>query len=379
MQLPGGPHMSGEARKLIENTTHIGRPARFRSGTEAVDRRIDEIARSGGAGRVRRILEELDVIAGHFEQAAVQTVRSRLAAVLGTFSDRQVAVSGRLAARLASSPYDAHRIEMLEGLLDVLHDRAPAPRAAVPPMRRWEWLAFFEAYFSNFIEGTEFGVDEARRIAVEGLVPEARPEDAHDVSATYRLAVDPVERSRVPRSGEELVGILKERHRVLMAARPDKRPGEFKNALNYAGGYQFVEPDLVEGTLVRGFDVVTGLTGPFNRAVAMMALVTECHPFDDGNGRIARLAANSELSAAGEVRITMPNVYRNNYLAGLSGFSNGTGRGEPLVEVISFAQRWTAAVDWSTFEVSHQQLIACNAYADSGIAEATGQRLLMPR
>ena len=32
-------------------------------------------------------------------------------------------------------------------------------------------MPFFESYFSNFIEGTEFGVEEARKIAVDGEVP----------------------------------------------------------------------------------------------------------------------------------------------------------------------------------------------------------------
>ena len=41
-------------------------------------------------------------------------------------------------------------------------------------------LAFFETYFSNFIEGTEFAVDEAADIAFRGTVPNERPADAHD-------------------------------------------------------------------------------------------------------------------------------------------------------------------------------------------------------
>ncbi len=73
------------------------------------------------------------------------------------------------------------------------------------PMRRWQWLPFFEAYFSNFIEGTEFGVDEARRIAVDGVPFAGRLEDGLDITATYRLAVNPADQVRVPTSGEELV------------------------------------------------------------------------------------------------------------------------------------------------------------------------------
>src|SRR4051812_32546530 len=48
----------------------------------------------------------------------------------------------------------------------------------------------------------------------------------------------------------------------------------------------------------------------------------------DGSGRVARIAANAELTATGQIRIVIATVYRNNYLAGLSAVSSGAGRGE---------------------------------------------------
>jgi Fic/DOC family len=286
--------------------------------------------------------------------------------------------STRLRARLAGEPYDQHRLDIFTQMAELLEDIAPVPRPAFGPASRWEWEPFFEAYFSNFIEGTEFGVEEARRIAVEGEVPAARPADAHDVTATFRIASDPVMRSATPASGTELVDLLREQHSALMAARSDQRPGEFKESPNYAGGYAFVAPELLVGTLRRGFDCFARITDPFQRAVALMLLVTESHPFDDGNGRLARLIANGALSHAGQVRIVVPTVYRNNYLAGLAGVSNRAGRGETLVSVLSFAQRWTAAVDWTDFTRADETLRSVDAYMDPGLADASGIRLRLP-
>ncbi len=61
MELPDGLRMSGPARALVENVTLKGRPAKFRAGTAAVDDRIDELARSGGTGRISATLDQLDV------------------------------------------------------------------------------------------------------------------------------------------------------------------------------------------------------------------------------------------------------------------------------------------------------------------------------
>jgi len=198
------------------------------------------------------------------------------------------------------------------------------------------------------------------------------------VAATYQIVSDPASNALAPASGDELINELRDLHAILMAARPEKRPGEFKFRRNYAGGYAFVEPDLVVGTLRRGFDIFSSVTDPLQRAVALMLLVTECHPFDDGNGRLARIVSNGVLSAAGQVRIVIPTVYRNNYLAGLAGVSNGNDRGESLIAVLRFAQRWTGAIDWTTFEAADEEMRKLDVYTDSGLAEASGIRLRLP-
>ena len=47
----------------------------------------------------------------------------------------------------------------------------------------------------------------------------------------------------------------------------------------------------------------------FPRALLAMFVVAEVHPFNDGNGRLARLVMNSQLSANEEARIIIPTLY----------------------------------------------------------------------
>ena len=269
-------------------------------------------------------------------------------------------------------------MQLLHGLITTLERTAPRPLPALGPAGRWRWLPFFEAYFSNFIEGTEFGVDEARRIAVEGIIPAARPADANDISATYQLTSQPPYQARTPASAGELLDTLHDWHALLMAARPDKRPGLFRNEPNYAGGYQFVHPDLLEGTLRRGFDALDPLTDPFHRAVAMMFLLTECHPFDDGNGRISGSCPTPNSAPPVRSGSSSPPCTATTTWPPSHGLSNQAGTGESLIAVLQFAQRWTAAINWPTFETANDDLTASNAYLDSGIADNTGQRLQLP-
>ena len=108
-----------------------------------------------------------------------------------------------------------------------------------------------------------------------------------------------------------------------------------------------------------------------------MFLITEVHPFTDGNGRTARLLMNAELSAAGEERIIIPTVYRNNYLAACKALSH-SGVSEPLIRVLDYAWRWSASINWQDVESTRQTLESCNAFVDPQFAEQNGIRLKMP-
>jgi Fic/DOC family len=227
-------------------------------------------------------------------------------------------------------------------------------------------ISFFDAYFSNFIEGTRFEVGEAHDIVFEGKIPERRPEDAHDVLATFQLVGS---RATMARSVmhfsdyAEFEGALRGAHAAVMAARPDVRPGEFKQAVNVAGDTTFVAPDLVRGTLRHGFEIARGLSEPFHRAAAIMFVLSEVHPFDDGNGRIARAFMNAELISGGQRRMLIPNVYRDEYLTGLRVLTR-QGHPDPFIQALDFAQRYTAAISFADYDHAAATLRATNAFEE---------------
>lgn len=383
--LPGdmpfdGLHMSGVARSLLENAETGGRPAKHRpsraAGMEAVGDRIDQLAATGNGSHLATALASFEEIRGVFEPATVEKVRVLLAAASGTYSGSPID-SERLQARVDGTPYDAARVELFAKAAVELQAIAPITRPVIGPDADRKWLPFFEAYFSNYIEGTRFSVEEAYAIAIEGEMPEARPKDAHDVSGTYRIVNDWDLMSQAPRDADDLISMLKDRHRVLMAGRPERRPGEIKTEFNYAGATTFVAPNHVEGTLRAGWEHLSGLVDPFHRSVMTMFLITECHPFDDGNGRVARVMTNVELVARGQHRIVIPTCYRNNYLATLNGATNGSGVAA-LTAALDFSRRWVAAVDWSDWDRCRADLDDSNAFEDPAVAEHSGRRLRLP-
>lgn len=54
------------------------------------------------------------------------------------------------------------------------------------------------------------------------------------------------------------------------------------------------------------------------------------------------------------------------------------GRPEPLIRMLDYAQKWTAAIDWRSVEEKHRGLDECNAFLGPNVAEEEVKRLRMP-
>ena len=80
----------------------------------------------------------------------------------------------------------------------------------------------------------------------------------------------------------------------MMAMRPEVLPGELKSQRNLAGNTTFVEPGLVVGTLREAGLLMHDVDAGFPRALLAMFVVAEVHPFNDGNGRLARLVISAQ-------------------------------------------------------------------------------------
>ena len=93
-------------------------------------------------------------------------------------------------------------------------------------------MAFFETYFSNFIEGTDFQVNEAHRIIETGQLVVGRHAGSPDVLGTYQLCSNVAGMRVVPQSAGDLLTILQRRHAQPMRARLGKRPVQWQEYAN---------------------------------------------------------------------------------------------------------------------------------------------------
>jgi hypothetical protein len=369
-------YLSSWPRRFLDNM----RRSRARSGTRRtlsrpeLEAQLERLLANQGEGELNRLRDEATQIAGELDRdRELAELSSLTGALLGTRETRLASALGR--ATQAGESWDEARLALFDVLFAALHEHVPLDRPAAE--RISPTFSFFEAYFSNFIEGTEFTVEEAHDIVFRAVVPVDRPKDAHDVLGTFDLVSDPALRARTPSSAEDLKSLLSKFHERIMAGRPEERPGHFKTRKNRAGNTEFVAPSRVLGTLRRGYERYGALESGFARAVFAMFLVAEVHPFSDGNGRVARALANAELSAAGQQRLTIPIVYRDDYLQALRAMSRLSAPGA-LIKVLARAQAWAGGVDWSSMASAETDLKRTNALLTPEEADERGVILRTP-
>lgn len=355
--------VSSLPRALLENLS-ISRGVAKNVDVTQVERRLEQILRDGGEAAVNALRDRARAIAHelgwHFELERLEAI---VGALLGTRASAGVQ-SDVARARALGEPYDERCLERLQILVGELRGR----RLAVPESRgfgeHFRNKAFFEAYFSNYIEGTTFELDEAERIVFDGKIPAHRPEDAHDIQSTFDIVSDPNEMRRVPDGFDAFRGLLQDRHAKLMAPRPAVLPGTFKQTNNRAGSTLFVHPDYVVGTLRRGLDLYRDLEPGFARAVFVMFLVVEVHPFVDGNGRIARIMMNAELVSAAQSTIIIPTVYRDEYIDTLRAMTR-QHRPSPVVDMLARAQKFSN-LDFADYPAVVKRLVGDNWFEEPG-------------
>ncbi|MBP3403134.1 MAG: Fic family protein [Alphaproteobacteria bacterium] len=358
-------YLPSTARKFLESMRISRRKKsienRYLSQTE-LEEKLDAFIRINGEDGVNKLRDQMRGLAPALDlKDEFEKINALIGALLHTHTSVLLSPAGK--ARSSGKAFDPDRAVLFSSLYDALTARAPVFRKTTENGN--SVLCFYEAYFSNYIEGTKFPIEDAMEIVFENKIPEHRPEDAHDIAGTYGVLSDMREMSKTPKNEDDLFELLKTRHKKIMIGRPNKNPGRFKQKRNQAGSTVFVDPGLIEGTLQNGFKLYRKLDNAFSRAVFMMFLISEVHPFDDGNGRLSRIMMNAELIADNEQRIIIPTVYRSNYLMALKGLSHN-GITDAFIKTLDFAQKYTKAINWGNLQQAGNMLKATNAFIENG-------------
>ena len=329
-----------------------------------LEQRLQKKLLANGENELNRLRDQARKIAADLKMENEFRLLDKIIGAILSTRDAETLQSESAKAWAAGEPYDPQRVELFTLLFEQLANKDfkhyPDINTTEPAYKNF---AFFESYFSNYIEGTEFEVEEAKQIVDTGVAIPARDEDSHDVLGTFYITSNRKEMSILPKDPDEMINILQRRHSILLSARPSKSPGLFKEQNNKAGNSHFVDYRLVRGTLKKGFEVYRAIQDPVARAYFILFMISEVHPFTDGNGRISRIMMNAELSAAGMSKIIIPTVYRIDYIDALKRL---TQNGEPatIIRAMERVRLFSSGLDGSDYDSLKAYLEQCNAFRD---------------
>ena len=362
-----GLYVSQKPRAFLENlqTTRNAGPTSKCLTLPEIEEKLEQIIRVNGESEINNLRDDAKKIATKLKMKKEYEGLNKIISALLTTQPSRILSSPLAKARAFGSPFDPDRIQLFEEVFRVLQNQEfknrPDKNTSIQSFRNF---AFFESYFSNYIEGTVFEVEEAKQIIKSDAPLSTRNEDSHDVLGTYHLVSNSEEMSRIPATAEELLNILRERHKILLSARPSKHPGLFKDKNNFAGQTSFVDFNLVKGTLIQSFDFYRAITHPFAKAAYIMFVISEIHPFLDGNGRIARVMMNAELVKAGHSKIIIPTVFRDDYMGALRKLTRQRDT-DTYIRMLQRAQEFSENVSGDNMNAMQDYLKKCNAFSES--------------
>ena len=227
------------------------------------------------------------------------------------------------------------RVDELKSQVDALRPIDVEQEARVMQMFRLEWN-----YHSNAIEGNTLTLGETRAFLLHGITAQGKPfRDYLDIKGHNEAIVylEDMVRGQEPLTE----AVIRELHRILLvepyeddaitsAGWPTRRRiaiGQYKTAPNHVrtstGETHFYatpeETPAMMGDLIAWLrrETERGELHPLMLAATFHYRFVAIHPFDDGNGRMARLLMNLVLMQRGFVPIVIKLESRVDYLLAL--------------------------------------------------------------
>ena len=177
---------------------------------------------------------------------------------------------------------------------------------------------------SNSIEGNSLTLRETELVLSKGVTVSGKPLKDHLEAVNLAIAWDRVKALAQPCSSlteRDLLAL----HQILLTRIQDGTNGSYRTYAVRVVGSNHVPPNAVQvpDLMAELFASLSAIADPVERAARFHHGIASIHPFVDGNGRVARLAMNFILLAAGFPPISIPTDLRHTYYNALEAADSG--------------------------------------------------------
>jgi len=199
--------------------------------------------------------------------------------------------------------------------------RPLSPESVASLAAAWDVRMVYE---SNAIEGNSLTLRETELVLSKGVTVSAKPLKDSIEAVNLRKAWETVKqlaRPDAPVAEHDLLDL----HRIVMTRVEDSHAGSYRTSAVRIAGAKHLPPSplKVPDLMSQLFAGLAAINDPVERAARLHHGISAIHPFADGNGRVARLAMNFILLAAGHQPISIPTDLRQEYYNALQAADSG--------------------------------------------------------
>jgi len=193
-------------------------------------------------------------------------------------------------------------------------------------------------YNSNAIEGNTLDLAETKVIIEDGLTIGGKSIYEHLEAINHKNAICMVE--AMVNSEEELnTWNIKNIHQLVLKGIKNNIAGKYRNINVVISGASHIPPDYLHVNeqmlaLEKWYKTVAQKLHPIERAAHLHTKFVGIHPFEDGNGRTARLLLNFELLKNGYPPAIIENKHRKDYYVTLDAFC-AKNQTEPFTKMVA--------------------------------------------
>lgn len=194
-------------------------------------------------------------------------------------------------------------------------------------------------YSSNALEGNTLTISETKILLEDGITVAGRPlKDCYEAvghGSAYNFMLE-LARQQSMNITEDTIRKL---HRLFYLKVDADQAGQYRSTQIYIPGTEYIPPSpkdvprLMEH-LADQLCSSQSVLHPIELAAMAHKRLVDIHPFIDGNGRIARLLMNLILVNTGYGVVSIPPIWRNDYINALSA-SRTLNHMEPFSKLIA--------------------------------------------
>ena len=192
----GELYLSQRERALLENmesSRKLGPDSKTLTYPE-IEEKLEQIIRVNGEKELNEVRDKAREISKEIGLTKEFAKLNKIISALLTTKPSSILKSPIATARAFGIPYDPARIQLFELLFTALKKQEFQHREEKnTTTAAYRNFAFYESYFSNYIEGTVFEIEEAKRVIETQKPLPTRNEDSHDVLGTYQIVSNPRE------------------------------------------------------------------------------------------------------------------------------------------------------------------------------------------